>query len=163
MLKLSSNVSDVIPKVLKLRSEVSECKPLQVGGAVQGARHPGERRLHAARHTGRAVQVDPIKAELKAPGSLTLKLIYDEPLSTFALKLNLRRYTLASPVEVREWNIWGLPTDNVSIDNGILVTRGKRWPLMIDPQNQANSWVKAMEQKNALKAGAYTPPLFGST
>ena len=44
-----------------------------------------------------------------------------------------------------------MPTDNVSIDNGILVTRGKRWPLMIDPQNQANSWVKAMETKNALK------------
>jgi dynein heavy chain len=37
-------------------------------------------------------------------------------------KCNLQRYT-----EVREWNIWGLPTDNVSIDNGILVTRGKRW------------------------------------
>ena len=61
------------------------------------------------------------------------------------------RGTLASAVEVRDWNIWGLPTDNVSVDNGILVTRGKRWPLMIDPQNQANAWVKAMEQKNALK------------
>jgi hypothetical protein len=24
---------------------------------------------------------------------------------------------------------------------------------MIDPQNQANSWVKAMEMKNALKVG----------
>uniref|UniRef100_A0A7S1X1Q2 Dynein heavy chain ATP-binding dynein motor region domain-containing protein n=1 Tax=Tetraselmis chuii TaxID=63592 RepID=A0A7S1X1Q2_9CHLO len=45
------------------------------------------------------------------------------------------RATLASPVEVREWNIWGLPTDDVSVDNGILVTRGKRWPLMIDPQS----------------------------
>jgi hypothetical protein len=44
------------------------------------------------------------------------------------------RGTLASPVEVREWNIAGLPTDDVSTDNGILVTRGKRWPLMIDPQ-----------------------------
>ena len=61
------------------------------------------------------------------------------------------RGTLASPVEVRDWNMWGLPTDSVSIDNGILVTRGKRWPLMIDPQNQANAWVKAMETKNALK------------
>eukprot|EP00873_Tetraselmis_striata_P045243 jgi/Tetstr1/465507/TSEL_010176.t1 len=61
------------------------------------------------------------------------------------------RATLASPVEVREWNIWGLPTDDVSVDNGILVTRGKRWPLMIDPQGQANAWVKAMEAKSGLR------------
>ena len=61
------------------------------------------------------------------------------------------RRTLASPVEVREWNIWGLPTDDVSVDNGILVTRGKRWPLMIDPQGQANTWVKNMEAKNGLR------------
>lgn len=46
------------------------------------------------------------------------------------------RTTLGNPVEIREWNIWGLPTDDVSVDNGILVTRGKRWPLMIDPQGQ---------------------------
>jgi dynein heavy chain len=44
------------------------------------------------------------------------------------------RGVLAAPVEVREWNMWGLPSDGVSIDNAILVTRGKRWPLMIDPQ-----------------------------
>lgn len=42
--------------------------------------------------------------------------------------------TLANPVEVREWMLAGLPSDNTSVDNGILVTRGKRWPLMIDPQ-----------------------------
>jgi len=61
------------------------------------------------------------------------------------------RATLASPVEVRDWNIWGLPTDDVSINNGILVTRGKRWPLMIDPQGQANTWVKNMEAKSGLR------------
>jgi hypothetical protein len=37
-------------------------------------------------------------------------------------------------VEVREWLLAGLPSDGTSIDNSILVTRGKRWPLMIDPQ-----------------------------
>ena len=61
------------------------------------------------------------------------------------------RATLSNPVEVREWNIWGLPSDDVSIDNGILVTRGRRWPLCIDPQGQANSWIKAMEAKNGLR------------
>ena len=45
MLKLSSNVGDVYPKVLKLSSEVSECKPLVQGraaparGAVAGGHH----------------------------------------------------------------------------------------------------------------------------
>ncbi|XP_073391166.1 uncharacterized protein [Physcomitrium patens] len=61
------------------------------------------------------------------------------------------RGLLATPVEVREWNIWGLPSDDVSVDNGILVTRGRRWPLMVDPQGQANSWIKAMESKNGLR------------
>lgn len=42
--------------------------------------------------------------------------------------------TLANPVEVREWMLAGLPSDSTSIDNAILVSRGKRWPLMIDPQ-----------------------------
>jgi hypothetical protein len=32
--KLSSNVSDVFPKVLKLSSEVSECKPLELGNNI---------------------------------------------------------------------------------------------------------------------------------
>eukprot|EP00741_Cyanophora_paradoxa_P000409 tig00000404_g400.t1 len=58
---------------------------------------------------------------------------------------------LADPVVVRDWNIWGLPTDDFSTENGILVTRGRRWPLMIDPQGQANKWVKNMESKNGLK------------
>ncbi|CAG9464970.1 unnamed protein product [Pedinophyceae sp. YPF-701] len=58
---------------------------------------------------------------------------------------------LSSPVEIRDWNIQGLPTDSVSVDNGIFVTRGRRWPLMIDPQGQANRWVRSMEMKNGLR------------
>jgi lipoate-protein ligase A len=40
------------------------------------------------------VQVDPIKPTLKAPGTKRLKLKYDDPLSNFAFKFNLRRYTM---------------------------------------------------------------------
>ena len=42
---------------------------------------------------GEAVKVDPIKPTLKAPGTNPLKLQYDEPLSNFAFKFNLHRYT----------------------------------------------------------------------
>jgi dynein heavy chain len=51
---------------------------------------------------------------------------------------------LADPAEIRQWNIWGLPSDSLSTENAIILTRGRRWPLMIDPQGQANRWVKKM-------------------
>jgi hypothetical protein len=38
VLKLSSTVSDVFPKVLKLSPEVSECKPLHEGQRRRGRR-----------------------------------------------------------------------------------------------------------------------------
>ena len=37
------------------------------------------------------------------------------------------------------------------MDNGVLVTRGSRWPLCIDPQDQAGRWIKAMELKNNIR------------
>jgi len=60
-------------------------------------------------------------------------------------------HVLADPFEIRQWNADGLPTDNLSTENAILVTRGRRWPLMIDPQDQANRWIRTKEGKNGLK------------
>jgi dynein heavy chain len=52
------------------------------------------------------------------------------------------RSTLGNEVEIRDWGINGLPSDTVSIDNGIMTTKSDRVPLMIDPQTQANTWIK---------------------
>ena len=52
--------------------------------------------------------------------------------------------TLSEPVKVRSWQIAGLPKDNLSVDNGVIVQFSRRWPLFIDPQGQANKWVKNM-------------------
>jgi dynein heavy chain len=32
----------------------------------------------------------------------------------------------------------------VSIENAILAAKTSRWPLMIDPESQANKWIKKM-------------------
>ncbi|RVE70747.1 hypothetical protein OJAV_G00066880 [Oryzias javanicus] len=58
--------------------------------------------------------------------------------------------TLGDPIEIRAWNIAGLPNDSFSIDNGVIVRNSRRWPLMIDPQGQANKWVKNLEKDNNL-------------
>ncbi|XP_064448835.1 dynein axonemal heavy chain 3 [Mirounga angustirostris] len=58
--------------------------------------------------------------------------------------------TLGDPVKIRAWQIAGLPIDSFSIDNGIIVSNSRRWALMIDPQGQANKWVKNMEKANKL-------------
>ena len=49
---------------------------------------------------------------------------------------------------IRKWGIAGLPNDSFSIDNGIMIANARRWPLMIDPQGQANKWIKNMEREN---------------
>ena len=59
--------------------------------------------------------------------------------------------TLGDAVQIREWNINGLPTDNFSVENGIINNNATRWPLMIDPQGQANKWIRLQEKKKNLK------------
>lgn len=58
--------------------------------------------------------------------------------------------TLGNQVAIRSWQIAGLPVDSYSTDNGIIVFNSRRWPLMIDPQGQANRWIKNMEKANHL-------------
>ena len=58
---------------------------------------------------------------------------------------------LAKPTDVRDWNIQGLPQDSFSTENGVIVTRGRRWALMIDPQGQANRWVRNIEAKSGIE------------
>ena len=57
---------------------------------------------------------------------------------------------VGNPVQIRQWNIQGLPTDSFSTDNGVVTSVARRWPLMIDPQGQANKWIKNMENEAGL-------------
>jgi len=62
---------------------------------MAGGDSEGPQRKSGRGGRGRAVQVDPIKPALKAPGTKRLKLKCDVLLSTSAFKFNVRRYTAA--------------------------------------------------------------------
>ncbi|KAG7197918.1 hypothetical protein KM043_016155 [Ampulex compressa] len=52
--------------------------------------------------------------------------------------------TLGDQMEIRKWQIEGLPRDALSVENAVLVMHSNRWPLFIDPQGQANKWIRNM-------------------
>ena len=47
---------------------------------------------------------------------------------------------------VRGWRLNGLPGDEFSTQNAILMNNSEKWPLLIDPQTQANKWIKNMKK-----------------
>lgn len=53
--------------------------------------------------------------------------------------------TLSDAVEVRDWQLHGLPKDSMATENACVVKYSERWPLFIDPQSQANRWIKMKE------------------
>ncbi|KAI8916282.1 dynein heavy chain and region D6 of dynein motor-domain-containing protein [Gorgonomyces haynaldii] len=94
------------------------------------------------------------------------ELVYKRWLSDLASKSvpiseNFRiEKILATDVELSRWAQEGLPADELSIQNGILTTKASRFPLCIDPQLQALSWIKKREAQNNLKVSTFNDPDF---
>ena len=66
------------------------------------------------------MQVDPITLNLKPPGSELLKSKCDDPLSNFAFKCNLRRYSLVNALAA-SGEQWKNTVAQLNIDIGLLV------------------------------------------
>lgn len=58
---------------------------------------------------------------------------------------------LGTEIKINSWNIFGLPRDSFSTENAIIMDNSKRWSLFVDPQSQANKWIRNMEKQNELE------------
>merc|ERR1719502_1201541 len=81
------------------------------------------------------------------PRLLTPKKGVPVPMSKSANPLS----ALTNDSEVALWQTCKLPADPVSTENGSIVERSTRWPLLIDPQLQGVAWVKAQNSKDPQK------------
>ena len=59
---------------------------------------------------------------------------------------------LSTSSERSKWASQGLATDELSVENGILVSQSLQWPLLIDPEGQGLEWILAREKENVLKS-----------
>lgn len=67
---------------------------------------------------------------------------------------------LADPPTISEWNLQGLPNDELSIQNAIIVTKATKYPIMIDPQSQGIVWIKNKEAINDMMVTSFDDKYF---
>lgn len=58
---------------------------------------------------------------------------------------------LSSPNELDDWKRNDLPTDDQALQNALILRscgndRTRAWPLLVDPHNQAELWIRALHE-----------------
>ncbi|KAJ1525369.1 hypothetical protein ONE63_010185 [Megalurothrips usitatus] len=100
--------------------------------------------------TGFLSYCGPYNQEFRANLVTTWMRILRTRVIPFTKDLNITNM-LVDSAEVSEWTLQGLPNDELSVQNALIVTKSSSYPLLVDPQNQGKMWIKNKEASNELQ------------
>ncbi|XP_057658943.1 dynein axonemal heavy chain 5 [Diorhabda carinulata] len=100
--------------------------------------------------TGFLSYCGPYNQEFRANLVKTWMGILRQRLIPFTNNLNITNMLVENAV-ISEWTLQGLPNDELSVQNALIVTKSRSYPLLIDPQIQGKIWIKNKEANNNLQ------------
>ncbi|XP_026673034.1 dynein heavy chain 7, axonemal [Ceratina calcarata] len=164
---LNENLQVTLAKKIELENEVTKCRNQLIRAEKLISGLGGEK----DRWTNAAINLQ--KSYDTLPGDILIScgmIAYLGPFTTVYRTESLEKWivhvkglripcsenydfveVLGSEIKINSWNIYGLPRDSFSTENAIIMDNSKRWSLFVDPQSQANKWIRNMEKQNKLE------------
>lgn len=100
--------------------------------------------------TGFLSYCGPYNQEFRATLLKTWMTILKTKVIPFTANLSIINM-LVDSATISEWTLQGLPNDELSVQNALIVTKSSSYPLLIDPQSQGKLWIKCKEDQNELQ------------
>ncbi|KAF5296158.1 hypothetical protein FQA39_LY12612 [Lamprigera yunnana] len=100
--------------------------------------------------TGFLSYCGPYNQEYRAQLVKTWMKILETRQIPYTANLNIINMLLENST-VSQWTLQGLPNDDLSVQNALIVTKARSYPLLIDPQTQGKMWIKNKESNNNLQ------------
>lgn len=164
--KADAELQDLLEKATTMERRLTSASNLLEGLAGERTRwgeEGGKLQLQADRVVGDGLLSASFLSYL---GAFTYKYRCDMLDNTWSTDCGDRGIPMTSPFSVRDqltteatvqlWGSQGLPSDSSSVQSGILTTRASRFPLCIDPQQQAVRWIKKKESQSNLAVKRFT-------
>jgi dynein heavy chain len=176
---LKNTLETTLVKKLELESEVENCtkKLKKAEGLISSLGGEKTRWMDCANKLGRSfdnLAGDALLSSIMITYLSSLDLIsretniseWKECLKTHEIPFS-QEYDfinfLGSEIQINNWYLSGLPNHQFLLQNAIIMENSLLWCLFIDPQVQANEWIKSMENPNNLHVVKMTDDNFMDT
>lgn len=176
LLEANQTLNSAVNSQKAIQNEANRCKNKMDSATALIEGLKGERKRWTEQLAGYNLEIESLLGDIvKLVGFLSYSGPFNQEYRTKIMKswqnklnmLNIPNSShlvvtekLTDPPTISEWNLQGLPNDELSTQNGIIVTKSSKFPILIDPQSQGITWIKNKESMNGLLATTFDDKYF---